>query len=575
MIEEVKSVLSELLINNFALIKDVKLELTPGLNILTGETGAGKSIIIKALDMLLGSRASTDFIRFGEEKAVIEGCFDIKGNLLAKGVLKELGIDLSDDDALILTREISVSGNNKSRINGRVVTLEMVKELTQYLIDIHGQHEHQSLLNPEDHLRFLDEFGERELISLKESLKELYSKWQEKKNRLNKINYNEKERERRIDLLEFQINEIEQADLKLGEDEELLEEKKRLSNAEELSITVSKAYNSLYQSDFEQTAIIDQIKQFSKEIDSLVKIDNSLEEIAESLRNVNYELEDISFRLRDYNDQIEFNPQRLDMIEDRLKLINDLKRKYGDSVEEILDYYQEVDQKLAELKNSEVEKDELLTDISKLEKEYLVKAEELSTQRKKIAIKLEESIARELMDLSMLQTRFKIDFHKKENFTQDGIDKVEFLISPNPGSDLLPLIKIASGGELSRIMLALKTITADIDQISTLIFDEIDTGIGGRVGKLVADKLAVLSAKHQLICITHLPQIACMADNHYFIMKKVVNGETETVIHPLNNNGRVRELARMLDGTLTETTLEHAKELLKSAIEKKEKTKYN
>lgn len=563
--------LSELVINNFALIKDVKLELTPGLNILTGETGAGKSIIIKALDMLLGGRASTDFIRFGEEKAIIEGCFDIKDNPLVKDLLKELGIDILEEETLILTREISTSGNNKSRINGRVVTLEMVKELTQYLIDIHGQHEHQSLLNPEDHLRLLDQFGGKELMVLKDRLEEVYSRWQQKKNRLNKISYDEKERERRIDLLEFQINEIEQAELKLEEDEELLDEKKRLSNAEELSRTVNKAYNSLYQSDFEQTAIIDQIKQFSKELDSLVKIDSSLEEIAESLRNINYELEDISFRLSDYNDKIEFNPQRLDIIENRLKLINDLKRKYGDSIEEILDYYQKIDQELAELKNSEVEKGELLAEITKLEEEYLVEAEELSTQRKVIATELEKSIARELMDLSMLQTRFKIDFLRKESFTKDGIDKVEFLISPNPGSELLPLIKIASGGELSRIMLALKTITADIDQISTLIFDEIDTGIGGRVGKLVADKLLVLSAKHQLICITHLPQIACMADNHYFIMKKVVNDETETVIHPLNDNGRVRELARMLDGTLTETTLDHAKELLKSAIEKKER----
>ncbi|WP_018249977.1 DNA repair protein RecN [Orenia marismortui] len=561
--------LSELVISNFALIKDVKLELKPGLNILTGETGAGKSIIIKALDMLLGGRASTDYVRYGEDKAIIEGCFNLKDNFLAKEKVDELGLELSDDENIILTREISVNGNNKSRINGRVVTLEMVRGITQYLIDIHGQHEHQSLLNAEDHLRLLDEFGAKDLMEVKVGLINLYSKLQEKKKKLEELNYDERERERRIDLLEFQINEIEEAELKMNEDEELLEERKRLSNAEELSQTIGKAYSQLYQSEFEQSSIIDQVNQLSKEIDSLVKLDNELEEVAENLKSINYDLEDVSFKLRDYHDEIEFNPQRLNLIEERLDIISRLKRKYGDTISEILDYQDTIIKELDNIKNSQIRKEELKENIDKLEEEYLALAKKLSSKRKEMANILEKNISKELKDLSMMQTVFKIDFKERDTYSKDGIDKVEFLISPNPGSKLKPLAKIASGGELSRVMLSLKTITADIDQISTLIFDEIDTGIGGRVGKLVADKLDSLAKNHQIICITHLPQIACMADNHHLIMKKIVNNETETVIHPLKDNARIRELARMLDGSLSETTLDHAEELLKSAINKK------
>ncbi len=560
--------LVELMINNFALIKDLKLELTSGLNILSGETGAGKSIIIKALDMLLGGRASTEFIRFGEEQAIIEGVFNLESNSAAKSMVEELGF-ASDDTKLILTREISVNGNNKSRINGRVATLEMTRQITQYLIDIHGQHEHQSLLNPEDHLRLLDEYGSQKIGGLKEYLAEVYQNLQEKRRRFKKLDYDERERERRIDLLEFEVKEIEESDLKINEDKELMEEKKKLGNAEELSKVVSRGYAQLYESSFEDDAIIDKIRQMTKEITSLVEIDPNLEEIVDSLESIGYDLEDVSFRLRDYEDEIEFNPQRLNIVVERLKVINNLKRKYGDTINQILDYQQQISQELEELQNSQIEKEEVLIEVETLEQKYLQEAKKLSAKRREIAKNLEGKISNELKDLSMLQTQFKIKFEQTHLFSKNGIDKVEFLIAPNPGSDLKPLAKIASGGELSRIMLALKTITADIDQISTLIFDEIDTGIGGRVGNLVADKLSLLSTKHQLVCITHLPQIASVADSHYLIIKKVVDNNTETVIHRLTDNGRIRELARMLDGSLNDTTLDHARELLKSAIEKK------
>ncbi|MCK8817529.1 DNA repair protein RecN [Natroniella sulfidigena] len=562
--------LSNLAIQNFALIKEVELDFSSGLNILTGETGSGKSIIIKALDMLLGGRASTDYIRKGKEKAVIEAVFQITDNQAVQEELKKLGLEMPKSGEVILTREISHSGNNKSRINGRIVTLEMTRSISKHLIDIHGQHEHQSLLNVEHHLRLLDQFGGAEVLSLKEKLAEIYSLLQQKNEKLAKMNQSEKERDRRIDLLEFEVNEIETAELEIGEDEELMSEKNKLSNAEELNQVIGAAYHQLYESDMYDSAMIDQISQLAKEIDSLTKIDQNLTPIAELLTEINYQLEDVSFRLKDYQDQIEFEPQRLDIIEERLEQINDLKRKYGPTIEEILEYKEEIVVELEELKNSEVRKERLEEEIEQLRADYRKVAEQLSASRKKIAQFLEKNILQQLEDLSMPQAKFKIDFKEQQNFTKQGIDKVEFLIAPNPGADFKPLAKIASGGELSRTMLALKTITADIDQISSLVFDEVDTGIGGRVAKLVANKLLFLAKKHQVICITHLPQIAAMADQHYLIMKKLQQEGSQTVVHSLTTNGRIRELARMLDGSLNTKTLEHAKELIKAASEKKE-----
>ncbi|WP_027340046.1 DNA repair protein RecN, partial [Halonatronum saccharophilum] len=457
--------ISELTIHNFALIKEVELELTPGLNILSGETGAGKSIIIKALDMLLGGRASTDYIRSGEEKALIEASFFIGNKGEVKEEAQNLGLELTDDK-IILSREISKNGNNKSRINGRIVTLEMVKSISKYLIDIHGQHEHQSLLNSDDHLRLLDEFGGEEVLSLKREVNEIYNEFKEKQGELNKLVEEEKDRERRIDLFNFQINEIEEAGLKLGEDEELIEEKKRLSNAEELSRSVTNAYHQIYETSFEEDAIIDKLKKISKDIDSLISVDKSLEKVSNQLTELTYGLEDVSFQLRDYQDEIEFDPQRLDIIEERLRVINDLKRKYGDEIEDILTYCDGIKVELEEAEGMEVRKKGLEEDIKRLEEDYNNKAKSLSNKRQEVANLLEEKILKELKDLSMVQTKFKVNFEERSGFSGDGMDKVEFLIAPNPGSGLKPLAKIASGGELSRIMLALKTITAHIDDIS-------------------------------------------------------------------------------------------------------------
>ena len=558
------------MIENFALIKEMNLQFSHGLNIFTGETGSGKSTIIKALDMLLGGRASTDFIRHGQEKAVIGACFDISNNREVKNKADELGITLSEDDNLILRREINKSGNNKSRINGQVVTLELTRQLSRSLIDIQGQHEYQSLLSSQEQLELLDEFKGQAIEKLKDNIATIVKELKQKQNKLNSLNQDQKERERRIDLLKFQLNEIEEADLEVGEYEELMAEKKRLDNAEEISKTVSEAYQQIYESDMHQSAILDNLNQLVKDLRNLPVIDEDLKEAVNLIEQVSYDLEEASFQLSDYQSNIEFNEQRLAIIIERLDLINNLKRKYGDTIEEILDYKEEIGQELNELKNSKERKSSLKTDIANLKEEYLGLAEELSQLRKNVAAEIEDKVLEQLNDLSMPEVKFKINFTETDNFSATGKDKVDFLIATNPGSELKKLSKIASGGELSRVMLALKSITADLDELSTLVFDEIDAGIGGRVAKLVAEKLVFLTKNHQILCITHLPQIACMADQHYLIKKEVNDNSAQTIAESLERENQTKELARMLAGNINATTLGHATELIHQADEKKD-----
>ncbi|MGM0502736.1 MAG: DNA repair protein RecN, partial [Bacillota bacterium] len=437
--------LTDLVIENFALIKKINLEFNQGLNILTGETGSGKSTIIKALDMLLGGRASTDFIRHGEEKAVIGACFDITDNQEVKNKAAELGIELSEDDNLILRREINNSGHNKSRVNGQVVTLEMTRQLSRFLIDIQGQHEYQALLSSQEQLKLLDDFKGQEIEEIKENLAEIVQVLKEKENKLEQLNQDQKERERRIDLLKFQLNEIEEADLEIGEYEELMAEKKRLDNAEEINQTVSKAYNKIYESDIHESAIVDEVNQLVKELRSLTSLDNNLEEMVDLLEQVSYDLEEVSFQLGDYQAGIEFNEQRLSFIIERLDLINDLKRKYGDNVEEILEYRDKISIELDDLTNSKEKKANLKSEINDLRNQYSDYAQQLSKLRQEVAAKIETEVLQQLDDLSMSEVKFKIEFKKTDNFSSNGQDKIDFLIATNPGSELKKLAKIASG----------------------------------------------------------------------------------------------------------------------------------
>ena len=562
--------LTDLVIENFALIKNIDLEFSQGLNIFTGETGSGKSTIINALDMLLGARASKDYIRHGEEQAVIGACFDIKNNQEVKDKAKELGISLSQDNNLVLRREINRSANNKSRVNGQIVTLELTRKLSRSLIDIQGQHEYQSLLSSQEQLELLDEFKGAEIAEYKDKLASVVEELKAKQNKLDNLTQDQRERERRIDLLKFQLNEIEEADLEIGEDEALGEEKKRLNNAEAISETVNEAYQSIYESDMHQSGLLDELNQLLKELKNLPIIDEDLEDIIDLLEKVSYDLEEVSFQLSDYQNNIEFNEQRLEKIIEKLDLINNLKRKYGDTIKEILTYKSDIEEELDELKNSKELKSELKAEIEKLKAEYFALAEQISQLRKEVAANIEERVLEQLDDLSMSEVKFEINFSETNNFSAAGKDKVDFLIATNPGAELKKLAKIASGGELSRVMLALKSITADLDELSTLVFDEIDAGIGGRVAKLVAEKLVFLTKNHQVLCITHLPQITCMADHHYLIKKEISDNSAQTTAQILDKEAQTKELARMLAGNINETTISHAQELIKQAEEKKD-----
>lgn len=573
-------VLLSLSIYDFALIKELQIDFTGNLNIITGETGAGKSIIVKALQMLLGGRASTDYIRSGQKKAVIEANCSIKNNQPVKNKLEQLGIEYDPTEGIILTREITHNGNNCSRINGRIVTLKVTRELSQYLIEIHSQHEHQALFKPKKQLALLDDFGGKEISKLLNKTEMLYQRLKDKKEEYTALNQDEKEKARRIDLLQFQLDEIEEADLTAGEDEELLAEKRRLSNIEKIAEITGKIYAGLYESGFEETVIIDQLNQFVKELNSISDFDDELEAIAEMLKEATYKLQEAAYQLDDYQHQLEFNPQRLNKIEKRLQLINKLKRKYGDNVNEILDYQAEIQSELDDLLTSEARLEELEEEIVKLKEDYFTAASKLSDLRSKAAEDFAEKIISELEDLAMEKSKFEIEVVPMVNSLQEvelnqitsyGIDQVEFLISPNPGEDLKPLAEIASGGELSRTMLALKKIIAENDEVQTLIFDEVDTGIGGRVADLVAEKLAIIAQNQQVISITHLPQIASMGDMHYHISKNMIDGQTKTEVVQLEGKKRIEELSRMLAGSqLTDATLEHAAEMIKLARKKKE-----
>ncbi|MBM7622772.1 DNA repair protein RecN [Sporohalobacter salinus] len=566
-------------IYNFALIEELQIDFTSDLNIITGETGAGKSIVVKALEMLLGGRASTDYIRSGQNKAIIEANCSINNNQPVKNKLKQLGIEYDSNESIILTREITHNGNNCSRINGRIVPLKATREVSQHLIEIHSQHEHQALFQTRKQLSLLDDFGGEEIDRLLEKVERLYQQLKEKKEEHSDLNQNEKEKARRIDLLQFQVNEIEEAKLTAGEDEELLAEKKRLSNAEEITKIIRKIYANLYESGFEEVAIIDQLNQFVKELNSINNFDDELKSMTEILTDATYKLQEVAYQLDDYQHQLEFNPQRLNEIEERLQLINKLKRKYGDNVNEILDYQTKIQSELDDLLASETRLEELEKEIAELKKDYFTAASKLSDLRCKVAENFTDRIISELKDLAMEKSKFEIEVipmidsiedMELKQITSYGIDQIEFLISPNPGEDLKPLAKIASGGELSRTMLALKKIIAENDEVQTLIFDEVDTGIGGRVADLVAEKLAIIAKSQQVISITHLPQIASMGDTHYHISKSMTSDQTKTEVMQLKDKERIEELSRMLAGSqLTDATLEHADEMIRIARKKK------
>ncbi len=555
-------------VKNYALIDELEVNFRNGLNVMTGETGAGKSIIIGALEILLGERAFSDLIRKGKEMAYIEAVFEPAEIEKINHYLEEAGIE-TDPYSVLLSRELRQNGRNRNRINGQLATAGMIKDISKFLVDIHGQHEHQLLLDPGSHLQFLDDFVAFEEYGLRGKVADLYNQLRDIDKKLEGIKIDEAEKARKMDLLEFQIDEIEKAQLVDNEIEELEREFNVLTNMEDIYATVGNIFNRLNSEEYDTPGVINLLARFMKELETIKDYDQKLENYYKIISDSYYQLEDLTFQFRDYHENLEFDQKRLDKVEKRLGLITSLQRKYGQTIKEILEYQTKIQEELEKLLSHEKFMEQLTIEREKVRSEYYEVARRLSKIRQSKARELETLTAQELEDLAMKKTIFKIDFNEKDP-GPDGIDRVEFLITTNPGEDLKPLSKIASGGEISRIMLALKTIIAHIDQVDTLIFDEVDSGVGGKTAQMMAEKLALISKRRQVICITHLPQIASMADSHFYISKVAEQDHTVTRIDSLDREGQKTELARMLGGVeLTDTTLKHAKEMLDMAARKK------
>jgi DNA repair protein RecN (Recombination protein N) len=568
--------LAELHIHDFAIIDQLDLEFGPGLVILTGETGAGKSIILDALDMLLGGRADATSIRADAELARVEGTFKLAGpeRAAAHEILQRE--ELQDDPNYVtLMREVRREGRNAARINGRTVHLSLLKELGEVLVDIHGQSEHLSLLNVKAHLGLLDRYAsvEPELVKYQKTYQELQSLRHE----LEDLRQGQRDAERRTEMLTFQAEEIEAARLRQDEELELKQERDRLANAETLATLAQEALTLLDDGTPESPAVIDLVGQAVQSLNKLAQIDGAQKSLADQSTAVEENLADLAHSLRDYLEAIEYNPKRLEEAEERLDLIHRLERKYGGSVESVLAFAAEARKQLESITNASTRIAELEASETALLEKLSQQALALSQKRKEAAEKMSQSIETELSDLRMEAARFTVDFQTKPDpqgvcgpddqrlaFDANGLDKVEFLVAPNPGEGFKPLAKIASGGETSRLMLALKNVLARADQIPTLIFDEIDQGIGGRVGGTVGEKLWSLGRNHQVMVITHLPQLAAFGDLHFQVQKVVQNNRTLTRLSKLSGEPRTLELAQML-GDITEGTLRSAHDIQQNA----------
>ncbi|MDR7856153.1 DNA repair protein RecN [Tissierella sp.] len=563
--------LIELNIKNFAIIENLKVNFTEGLNIITGETGAGKSILIEAIGIILGSRSNRELIQSGYEKAYLEGIFYIEDAKSIMPLLKEYSIELDDDNILIINKEIYLNGPSLSKINGKTITLNMLKDITKKLVDIFGQHEHQSLLDSSNHQIIIDSFGDSELFKLKSSIKSDYEDLMKDKRLLKNLNIDTKDREREMDILRFHIEEIDDARLTEEDEIDIENEYKKLSNVNSISQYITESLSYVSNEDFGSSNIIDLVDKSTSLINNAKKFDENLLDIHSRFESMAYELRDLNRDLLNYLDSIEIDEERLNFLNDRINLVHKLKKKYGDTIIKINNFRDEAEYKLNELVNFETQIENVNRRISKLEERLSVNSESLSSRRKEISKNIEKNLKSELMDLNMPHVDFKVNFERNMEFTVEGKDKIEFLISTNYGEDLKPLSKIVSGGEISRIMLAFKSILAFFDQIPTMIFDEIDTGISGRTAQIVGEKIQQISQGHQVICISHLPQIAALADSHYVINKVITSDRTKTIVTRLSDKDRVAELARLLGGVnLTDTTLRHASEMIE--MSKKLKT---
>ena len=550
--------LRSLSIRNFAILEKLDIDFGPGLNVLTGETGAGKSILMGALNVILGGRAGAEMVRGGADRASVDAVFDLSGSREAVIALDEMGFE-TETEQLFLSREIGASGKSAARVGGRPASVAQLREIGEWLVDLHGQHEHQSLLAVPRHIGMLDDWGGKDVIALRTHVGEAYRILRSLEAERSELETDARERARLLDLYSFQAREITEANLVEGEEEELHADARRLSNAEKLAESTSSVCAGITG----EGGSVETLSKLSRSLEEAATLDDRLAPIAESVAAAKYSLEEAGRDLLHYVDSIEHDPERLQQVEERLELISNVKRKYGDTVEEVIEYGRDVSRKLESLGHSEELGQELEAEITTTRERLQGYCAELSRLRQNIAREFADSVLTELHDLAMERTRFEVQIEQGEP-TPTGTDRVEFIISPNPGEPLRPLARIASGGEISRVMLAIKSAMARQDPLPTMVFDEIDVGVGGRTASVIGDKLAALAKNAQILCITHLPQIAGRADSHYYIEKRITGDRTTVAVSPLLNGDRVEELARMLGGAdVTETVLQHAREMLK------------
>ena len=551
--------LLEISIKNFAIIEAISLNFEKGMTVLTGETGAGKSIIIDAMNMMLGARATTDVIRHGAPKAEIEGLFSIENSLPLQEIFDEQGIDLGDE--IIIRREILQNGRSVSRVNGQMVNLSVLRAIGQHLVDIHGQHDQEELMRPQLHIQMLDEFGDSDFLELKQSYQTNFDTYRLMRKQLLEIKKNQEEHKARIEMLEFQMAEIESAALQPGEDLKLNQERDKLLNHKNIADTLTNAYTMLDNEEFSSLA---NVRSAMNDMESLEEFDAEYREISTSLSESYYVLEDVTKRLEDIIEDLDFDGNRLMQIESRLDLIHAITRKYGGNVDDVLLYFAKITEEYNLLTGNNLSSEDMEAELKQLEVSLVDLASKLASARHNLAQHLEIEIQQELKDLYMDKARFQVQFTKGK-FSREGNESVEFYISTNPGEDFKPLVKVASGGELSRLMLAIKSAFSLKEGKTSIVFDEVDTGVSGRVAQAIAQKIHKIGQNGQVLAISHLPQVIAIADYQFFIEKISNEHSTVSTVRLLTVDERVEEVAKMLAGeNVTEAALSQARELLQS-----------
>ena len=533
--------ITNLHIKNIGIIDEINVALNDGFNVLTGETGAGKSLLIDSLNIIAGGRFSKDMIRNGKEYSLVEACIYLPGN------------KASEDGNIIVSREVYINGRNLCKINGRMVTVNQLREFMRDIIDIHGQSDNQKLMNPQNHIEYVDDFSGDKIIDLKNKYHELYNKYLEIKNELNRNYGDDKQKQLKLDLLYYQLNEINNANLKVGEDEELVKKQKIYQNSEKIVTNLSKA-NDLF-----ENKILNSLDTVINSLNKVAIYDDKYNSLIERINGAYYDIQDVSYTISEDFLNNEYNDKEAEIVQDRLDLIFNLKRKYGNTISEILEYKLKLEKEINDIENLDEYIIELKKQLKNIKEEMHEKCIELNKIRKNSAIELEEKITKELKELEMFNAEFKINVEfEEENYNKNGLNNIEFMISTNIGEEYKPLVKIASGGELSRIMLAIKTVFSDVDNTPIMIFDEIDTGISGVAASSVSEKMRTISLKHQVICVTHLAVIAAKAKYNYYIYKDVIDGKTYSNIKLLDERETLNEIARISTGSTSKIAIEHA-----------------